>query len=302
MKAAPFAYVRPGTLNDTFAELGRDGAKVLAGGQSLVPVLAMRMGRPATLVDINAVPELNELVLGNGSLRVGATVRQRRLQREELSAQVPLLRLALPWVGHREIRSRGTVCGSIAHADPSAELPAVAACLGAEMVLSSARGRRSVPAADFFTGAMSTVTQPDELLTEVVFPVAGAGEGFGFGEFARRHGDFALAGVAVRVRTTAEGPEARIACFGVSDHPVIADVSSQLRNALEQVGPLPGEGDVRRAVAEHTDAVAADVVHTGGDAHASPAYRRQLVAGLVAREVARAYLKSTRSPSEVTTS
>ncbi|WP_434966351.1 FAD binding domain-containing protein [Janibacter indicus] len=141
MKAAPFAYVRPGTVADVVAELSRDGSKVIAGGQSLVPVLAMRLGRPAQLVDINAVPELRKLSRDNGSLRVGATVRQRQLQREEIAAPVPLVRLALPWVGHREIRSRGTVCGSIAHADPSAELPAVAACLEATMVLTGAGGR-----------------------------------------------------------------------------------------------------------------------------------------------------------------
>ncbi|TQC42796.1 molybdopterin dehydrogenase [Rhodococcus sp. WS4] len=302
MKAAPFAYVRPGTIDDTFAELGRDGAKVLAGGQSLVPVLAMRMGRPSTLVDINAVPELNTLSRSNGSIRVGATVRQRRLQNDDLSALVPLLRLALPWIGHREIRSRGTVCGSIAHADPSAELPAVASCLDATMVLTCARGRREVRASDFFTGAMSTVIEPDELLTEMLFPVAVSGEGFGFGEFARRHGDFALAGVAARVRTVGGATDARVTCFGIADHPVTADISAPLRIALEQVGLSPTESDLRRALAVQADDIAADVVDTGGDAHASAAYRRQLIAGLLSREVSRAYLKSIRSASEVASS
>ncbi|MFD9663597.1 FAD binding domain-containing protein [Rhodococcus sp. NPDC059968] len=301
MKAAPFAYVRPGTIDDTVAELGRDGAKVLAGGQSLVPVLAMRMGRPATLVDINAVPELNTLSRRNGSIRVGATVRQRRVQNDDLSALVPLLRLALPWIGHREIRSRGTVCGSIAHADPSAELPAVASCLDATLVLTSARGRREVPASEFFTGAMSTVIEPDELLTETLFPVAADDEGFGFGEFARRHGDFALAGVAARVRSGGSTVEARITCFGIADHAVTVDISAQLNNALEQLGPSPTESELRRALAQHADDIAADVVDTGGDAHASAAYRRQLIAAILAREVSRAYLKS-RSTSEVSPS
>jgi 2-furoyl-CoA dehydrogenase FAD binding subunit len=298
VKAAPFAYVRPGTVADVVAELSRDGSKVIAGGQSLVPVLAMRLGRPAQLVDINAVPELGRLSRDNGSLRVGATVRQRRLQRDELAAAVPLVRLALPWVGHREIRSRGTVCGSIAHADPSAELPAVACCLEASMVLSSSRGTREVSAADFFTGALSTVVEPDELLSEVIFPVAQPGEGFGFGEFARRHGDFALAGVAVRVRASEPSLEARLTCFGVSDVPVTVDVSAQLRAALQVTGSHPSPADLVSALAEHTDSVAQQVVNTGGDSHASPAYRRRLISGLVAREVTRAYVAATRSESE----
>lgn len=295
MKAAPFAYVRPGTLEDTVAELARDGAKVLAGGQSLVPVLAMRLGRPTQLVDINAVPELNQLTRDDGAVRIGATVRQRRVQRDELSAAVPLLRLALPWIGHREIRSRGTVCGSIAHADPSAELPAVASCLDATMVLTSAGGRREVPARDFFTGALSTALQPDELLTEIRFPVTQPGEGFGFGEFARRHGDFALAGVAARVRTDHNSPVARITCFGISDVPVTADVSEQLRAALEHTGTAPARADLQRALAAHAEGVAHDVVDTGGDAHASPAYRRRLIAALLAREVSRAYTHAIQS-------
>ena len=295
MKAAPFAYVRPGTLEDTVAELARDGAKVLAGGQSLVPVLAMRLGRPTQLVDINAVPELNQLTRDDGAVRIGATVRQRRVQRDELSASVPLLRLALPWIGHREIRSRGTVCGSIAHADPSAELPAVASCLDATMVLTSAGGRREVPARDFFTGALSTALQPDELLTEIRFPVTQPGEGFGFGEFARRHGDFALAGVAARVRTDHNSPVARITCFGISDVPVTADVSEQLRAALEHTGTAPARADLQRALAAHAESVAHDVVDTGGDAHASPAYRRRLIAALLAREVSRAYTHAIQS-------
>ena len=295
MKAAPFAYVRPGTLEDTVAELARDGAKVLAGGQSLVPVLAMRLGRPTQLVDINAVPELNQLTRDDGAVRIGATVRQRRVQRDELSAAVPLLRLALPWIGHREIRSRGTVCGSIAHADPSAELPAVASCLDATMVLTSAGGRREVPARDFFTGALSTALQPDELLTEIRFPVTQPGEGFGFGEFARRHGDFALAGVAARVRTDHNSPVARITCFGISDVPVTADVSEQLRAALEHTGTAPARADLQRALAAHAEGVAHDVVDTSGDAHASPAYRRRLIAALLAREVSRAYTHAIQS-------
>ncbi len=299
MKPASFAYVRPGTVEDTLAELGREGAKVLAGGQSLVPVLAMRLGRPSTLVDLNAVPDLKELSRDGGRVRVAAMVRQRQVQYDPVSQAVPLLRLALPWVGHREIRSRGTVCGSLAHADPSAELPAVATCLDATMTLRSSRGSRDVAARDFFAGAMTTVMEPDELLTAVSFPVAGAGEGFGFGEVARRHGDFALAGVAARVRTDGDHVEASITCFGVSDRPAKADVSAQLEAALEQAGRAPSEPDLRRALGDSAQALAAQLVDTVGDAHASRAYRRQLTAGLLSREVSRAYLKSANSLFEV---
>jgi 2-furoyl-CoA dehydrogenase FAD binding subunit len=299
MKSAPFAYVRPGTVEDAVTELGRDDAKVLAGGQSLVPVLAMRLGRPSTLVDINAVPELKKLTCSGGSLRLGAMVRQRQVQYDDLSRQVPLLRLALPWVGHREIRSRGTVCGSLAHADPSAELPAIAACLDATLTLRGPHGTREVPAADFFTGAMTTVIEPNELLTEVRFPVATPGEGYGFGEFARRHGDFALAGVVARVRSGDDHVDARVTCFGVSDRPVTVDVTAPLRDALLRLGPDPDETQLRRALIEAADQVASEIVDTVGDAHASPQYRRQLVAGLLSRELSRAYLKSLRPKSEV---
>ncbi|MCH1865552.1 xanthine dehydrogenase family protein subunit M [Nocardioides sp. CFH 31398] len=300
MKAAPFAYTRPGTVEEVVADLAREDAKVIAGGQSLVPVLAMRLGRPALLVDVNAVPELDALTRDGDVVRVGATVRQRRTERSELAAAVPLLRMALPWVGHREIRSRGTVCGSIAHADPSAELPAVARCLGATMVLTSTHGTREVPAADFFSGAMTTAVAADELLTQVAFPVARRDEGFGFGEFARRHGDFALAGVAVRVRAPGhgDGPEARVTCFGVSDVPVTADVSAELRAGLEAVGPAPSRGELVSALAGHAGDVARAVVDTGGDSHASPEYRRRLLSGLIAREVAAAYLRATRPETE----
>lgn len=298
MKAAPFAYARPATTAEAVAELAHDGAKVLAGGQSLIPVLAMRLGRPSVLVDISAVPELGELSAANRSIRVGAMVRQRQLQDDFLSASVPLLRSALPWIGHREIRSRGTICGSLAHADPAAELPAIAVCLGATLTLVSSRGRRRVAAEDFFTGVMSTVIAPDELLIEVAFPVAAAHDGFGFGEFARRHGDFALAGVVVRVSTRDGDCDARLTCFGVSDRPRSVDVSPQLRSALTQLPERVTEAELRQALAAPADDIAGAVVDTGGDVHASRAYRRQLIAALLSRELSRAYLQSIGSPPE----
>jgi carbon-monoxide dehydrogenase medium subunit len=293
MKAAPFAYVRPATMDDAVAELAATGGdgKVLAGGQSLVPVLAMRLGRPGTLVDINGVPGLDTIDRKGSGLRIGATARQRQLERSPAAADVPLLGLALPFVGHRELRSRGTVCGSLAHADPGAELPAVASCLGAVLEIAGPRGRRTVPAAEFFQGAMTTAIGVDEVLAAVEFPVAGPGEGFGFAEIARRHGDFALAGVVTRVRS-ADGTvhEAVISGFGVSDRAVTRDVTDLVRSAA-------GSADAETALRPATEELARDVVDTAGDSHGSLGYRRRLFAVLAARELARAYRRSTESRS-----
>ncbi|TKJ17994.1 FAD binding domain-containing protein [Blastococcus sp. CCUG 61487] len=293
MKPAPFAYVRPATLDDAVAELAAtDGdGKVLAGGQSLVPVLAMRLGRPGTLVDINAVAGLDGFERRKGALRIGATVRQRHVERSSAAAAVPLLGLALPFVGHRELRSRGTVCGSLAHADPGAELPAVALCLGATLEITGPSGRRTVRAADFFQGAMTTAVGPDEILSAVEFPAAGPGEGFGFAELARRHGDFALAGVVTRVRSRdGSVADAVLSGFGVSDRPVTRDVTELVRAAA-------GEADVETALRPGTEELARVMVDTAGDAHGSQGYRRRLFAVLAARELARANRRATESTS-----
>ena len=309
MKPAPFAYVRPARLDDAVAELDRSpGAKVLAGGQSLVPVLAMRLARPDTLVDINAIPELAYVRDDDGHVEIGAGVRQRDVER----SAVPLLRRALPWVGHRELRGRGTVCGSLAHADPAAELPAVACCLDASLSVAGPGGIRRVPARGFFTGAMTTALDPAEILTAVRFPRAGPGEGFGFGEIARRHGDFALAGVAVRVRVAhGEVTGAVLTAFGVSDRPVTAEVGAELGAALDAhaqaadeprdrpgrartgAGEPSARADLAEALREPLEPVTDRLVDTDGDAHASPAYRRRLLHTLACRELARAYARAT---------
>lgn len=299
MKAAPFSYVRPTLLNDVIDELNTDQsgsfAKVIAGGQSLMPVLAMRLARPSLLVDITAVDELKQLSVENGELRVGAAVRQRQVE-QEASTLVPLLGSALPWVGHREIRSRGTLCGSLAHADPSAELPAVAQCLGATIEVVGTKGRREVPAKEFFTGAMSTVVDNDELVYAVKFPLPRPGEGFGFAEVARRQGDFALVGVAVRIRTRDKDvEEAVITAFGVADRPHTRDISTDLANALghsatESMPHRKLESTIAEVVASFAD----DVVKVDGDANASVAYRRELVRVLGAQEIERSYRMSLR--------
>ncbi|MDN5931748.1 MAG: FAD binding domain-containing protein [Pseudonocardia sp.] len=281
MKAAPFAYVRPGSLDDVLAELAGGDGKVLAGGQSLVPVLAMRLGRPATLVDIGSVATLGDLSVTSDVLRVGATVRQRRLERSAEARAVPLIGMAMPFVGHRELRSRGTVCGSIAHADPAAELPAVASCLGATIEVAGTGGRRRVPAEEFFVGAMTTGATVEEVVTGVEFPVARPGEGYGFGEIARRHGDFALAGVVTRVRVDGDGAllDARLTGFGISDTPVTRDVTT----LLDDEGAIPE--------------LAAEVVDTGGDSHGSTGYRRRLFTVLATRELTRALRNARKERS-----
>jgi 2-furoyl-CoA dehydrogenase FAD binding subunit len=293
MKAAPFAYVRPAALDDVLAELSGGDGKVLAGGQSLVPVLAMRLGRPATLVDITAVDELHGLDRVNGTLRVGAAVRQRTVERSALTGAVPLVGMAMPFVGHRELRSRGTVCGSLAHADPAAELPAVASCLGAQVELAGPSGRRTLDAREFFQGAMTTGAAPEDVVVAVEFPGAGPGEGFGFAEIARRHGDFALAGVATAVRIT-DGvvADARLTGFGISDRPVFRTVTDLLTSAADAA-------DVERELRAATAELATEIVDTGGDAHGSTGYRRRLFGVLAARELAAA-LRRARTSEERT--
>lgn len=299
MKAAPFSYVRPTRLQDVVGELvaaqERGFGKVIAGGQSLMPVLAMRLSRPSVLVDINAVDELRQLTTQHAQLRVGAAVRQRQVEREVANV-VPLVGLALPWVGHREIRSRGTVCGSLAHADPSAELPAVAECLGATIELVGPSGLREVPAAGFFTGAMTSAVGPTDLITAVRFPLPRLGEGFGFAEIARRHGDFAMVGIAVRVRTVHERiQEAVITAFGVADRPQTRDVHEELQDI---VGGSDAAGlstpKLRQGLNDLVGSFADEVVTTTGDINASTAYRRQLVRTLGAREIERSYRLSLK--------
>ena len=302
MKAAPFDYVRPATVTEALAALSdaADDAKVLAGGQSLVPVLAMRLGRPAVLVDINTVAGLDELSLSDDTLYVGATVRQRRLEHDPLTAAVPLLGMALPWIGHRELRSRGTVCGSLAHADPAAELPAVAACLNATLDIAGPSGRRTVSARDFFTGPMTTVLDPDELLLAARFPAAVPGDGFAFAELSRRHGDYALAGVAVRVTHTPSGEVQRavLAAFAISSRPVVIDITNHLTAALASSDPSPHAPaePLVRALTEPMSALADELVDTPGDMHASTAYRRRLFTHLAARELANAHLRAKADP------
>lgn len=295
MKIAPFSYVKPTSLSALVEELelaeANGGGKILAGGQSLLPVLAMRLGRPRTLIDITGIPELSKIEEVNNNLVIGAAVRQRHVEKFRRLG-VPLLQMALPWIGHREIRSRGTVCGSLAHADPSAELPAVASCLNAKLDVLGPKGTRTLSARDAFVGAMTTSLQSDEVITSARFPLATDNEGFGFAEFARRHGDFALAGVATRVLVENQRiSHAALVAFGVSDRP-------QFANITEELNGLDLEEDAQTISAESLMAVMEDIsrqlVTTGGDYQASQAYRQHLVKVLGARELNRALSKALR--------
>lgn len=218
MKPARFDYVRAESLADALAVLASEGgdARVLAGGQSLLPMLAMRLARPSVVIDITRAEGLAAIREEKGAIVVPAAVRQAALlAMPGLARSQPLLAAAMPWIGHAQTRARGTVCGSIAHADPSAELPLCLLALGGSVRLASKKARRTVAAADFFTGMMTTDRREDELVEAVSFPAAKAGAGYAFREFGRRHGDFAI--VSVAAIATASSIE--ITVGGVDDTP-----------------------------------------------------------------------------------
>jgi 2-furoyl-CoA dehydrogenase FAD binding subunit len=220
MKPRRFDYMRPDSLEEAVAVLAEygDAVSVLAGGQSLMAMLNLRIAEPAVLLDIARLKELDFIRVADGKVEVGAAVTQNRLKDwPELAATLPLLAVALPFVGHFQTRNKGTVCGSIAHADPSSEIPLSLATLGGEVVLRSSRGMRVVPAHDFQVGMLTTAREPDELITAVRFPVQ-ATRRVAFREVARRHGDFAMVAVAACV----EGDGAvRIGIGGVADRPAV---------------------------------------------------------------------------------
>jgi carbon-monoxide dehydrogenase medium subunit len=277
MKLPPVDYEAPGTLSEALDLLAehQDEASVLAGGQSLIPLLALRLAQPTVLIDINGVEGLSGVSRTNGWVTIGATTREYVAEESQTIAEsVPLLAAALPLIGHEAIRSRGTVGGSLAHADPAAELPAVARALNAEFVVRGPDGERVVPAADWFEGYLTTSRGPDELLTEVRFLAARPGTGTSFQEVARRHGDFAMVGLATSVTLNAGTiTDARLAFAGVSDVPARATAAEEL---------LEGE----RPTAELFDEaarVAAAGIDPPSDLHGSAEYRKKVAAALVRR-------------------
>ncbi len=232
MKPAKFDYLRAASLAEAHETLAVEGgdASIIAGGQTLVPLLSMRMARPKVLVDIMHVAELGGIAMKDNTIRVAATERQASLLAwPELTKRQPLLSLAMPWVGHAQTRTRGTVCGSVALADPSAEIPLALIALDGEIELSSAKSKRRVAAGDFFTGLMSTAREDDELIEAVRFPCAKPGDGHAFREFARRHGDFAI--VACAAVATAQGT--RLTIGGVADRPTAQDFGTLDGSALD---------------------------------------------------------------------
>jgi carbon-monoxide dehydrogenase medium subunit len=277
MKLPPFAYEAPTAVAeavDLLVEHG-DEASVLAGGQSLIPLLALRLARPAVLIDINGIRELSGVSAVNGSVAIGAVTREYVAEESSTVADaVPLLAAALPLIGHEAIRSRGTIGGSLAHADPAAELPAVARALDAEFVVRGPAGERVIPAAEWFEGYLTTSRQPDELLTEVRFPVAKPGTGSSFEEVTRRHGDFAMVGLATSlVLSGGVISEARLALAGVSDVPARASAAEDL---------LTGERPSDELFEEAARGAVADL-DPPGDLHGSPEYRKAVAGALVRR-------------------
>ena len=277
MKLPPVDYESPETVSEAVALLAEhlDEASVLAGGQSLIPLLALRLARPAVLIDINGIAELSGVSAADGWTVIGAMTREYLAEESELvAATVPLLAAALPFIGHEAIRSRGTIGGSLAHADPAGELPAVARALDAELVVRSQSGERVIPAAEWFEGYLTTSRRPDELLVEVRFPTAKPGTGVSFQEVARRHGDFAIVGLAVSL-TLSDGmiSDARLAFAGLSDLPVRATAAEDLL-----VGERPSAELFDEAARRATDDV-----DPPADLHGSSDYRKTIAAALVRR-------------------
>ncbi|HWI61728.1 MAG TPA: xanthine dehydrogenase family protein subunit M [Symbiobacteriaceae bacterium] len=282
MKPARFEYRDPATLEEALALLRQHGdeAKLLAGGQSLIPMLNMRLARPPVLIDLNRVTELAYVREENGYLAIGAMTRHADVERSELVARrQPLLAEAMHHVGHVQIRNRGTIGGSLVHADPSAELPAVMAALDAVFVAASPDGVRAIPAADFFLMYFTTCLRPDEILTEIRVPVLPPRTGWAFLELARRSGDFALAGVACTVTLSAGGTiaQARLGLTGVGMTPVRALSAEALL-----VGQTPA------AFAAAAQEVAANIM-PDDDIHATAEYRQELAGVLVQRALTLAY-------------
>ncbi|WP_067478082.1 FAD binding domain-containing protein [Actinomadura hibisca] len=273
MKPPPFGYRAPRTLDEAVTALAdADGGKVLAGGQSLVPLLNMRLAAPAELIDVNHVAELDTLEADGAGVRVGALARHARVERSATAARVqPLLRRALRHVAHPVIRNRGTVVGSLAHADPAAELPAVLALLGGHVEAVSVRGRRVVAARDLFVGPLETALADDELAVAAFFPAAPPRTGTAFAEIARRHGDFALAGVAATVTVDGDGQAeaVRAAFLGVAEVPLVLDLT---------------EAAASGRLAEHVR----ERIDPESDIHASADYRRHLAGVLAQRALAKA--------------
>jgi len=290
MKLPPFEYHLAESVEDAVGLLGElgDEAKVLAGGQSLVPLLSFRLARPAHLVDVNAIAELSYITDGSGC-EIGAMVRHRHAELSDVvRAEAPMVAAALGFVGHAAIRNRGTVGGSIAHADPAAELPSVLMALGGEVVARSARGVRTIAAEAFLQGFFTTALEPDELLTAIRFPPWPASTGWAFNEFSRRSGDFAIVGAATVIGLGADGrvSDARLVFSGAGSTPV---------RAVEAERALVGEAPSPELWATAAEQAGAEL-DPPADLHGSSNYRRQLARVLARRSLQEAYDRAKGAP------
>ncbi len=291
MKPAPFDYVRPATLAEACALLaGDEDARLIAGGQTLVPMLAMRLARPARLIDILRLPELAGIREERGTVVVGATTRQAHAERDPvIRASVPMLARVLPWVGHPPTRNRGTVGGSIANADPSAEIPLVAVTLGADIILATPDGPTSMPADDFFIGPMLTTIGQGECVSAIRFPVWPQPRiGVGFFEISARRSDFAFVAAAAQVALDEAGRclDAALGVGGVGDRPLRLDVSSLVGTELDAA-----------SIAEAVNA-ASDDLEAMSDLHASAAYRRRVARVLCIRALEQARVNASAKPAK----
>jgi len=284
MKPAPFDYYAPTSVDETCSLLARYGsdAKLLAGGQSLVPLLALRLAQPATLIDLNGVHELDYIRADDNGVAIGAMTRQRTVERSSVMRETcPLLPAAVEWIGHPQIRNRGTIGGSLVHSDPAAELPALATLLDATFTITNAQGaKRTVKPDEFFVTYLTTAVEPEEMLSEIYFPTLPAGTGWSFVEVARRHGDFALVGAAATVALDSAGAcsNVRIALFGVAP---TATRSPSAEQAL--LNQKPDEQEIAAAASE----VVKDI-DPPGDVHASVEYRKYVATNLVRRALTEA--------------
>ena len=280
MKPGPFSFVRPQGLQHALEALAADpGAKVLAGGQSLVPLLSMRLASPSTLVDINALPDLDQITVDDAGVHVGALARHADvLASPDVRRVQPLVSLALSHVAHATIRNRGTTVGSIVHADAAAEMPMVLTLLGGSVTVASASGTRTIPASELYAGPLESTLHHDEIALEATFPPLAEGEGAGFEEIARRHGDYALVGAGAVVRVDGHAVvSARVGFLSVADVPTVVDVTDALSSGVS-AETTAAAGEVALASLDPAD-----------DLHATAAYRSQLVRVLTSRALRAAY-------------
>jgi CO/xanthine dehydrogenase FAD-binding subunit len=290
MKPAPFEYYAPTTTGEALAQLAEHGydAKVLAGGQSLIPTMNFRLAQPAVLVDLNHIPELFYIKPDkNGGVLVGAMTRESQVEHDALIAErAPLVHETMPDIAHPQIRNRGTFGGCIAHADPAAELPAVSMALNAHFRVRSRTGERWIPAEEFFIGFFTTALEPDELLIETALSSMSPHSGWSFQEIARRHGDYALVGVAavVTLDDKDQCQEARLVFLSVGDGPVEA------RQAAEA---LRGQAPTSEAIRAAAETAASQDVDPSSDIHASADYRRHLVNVLTRRALEQAFERAS---------